>query len=412
MTDLALSLLRHGYGALPRAWQRSGDPNGDAMRCRLLGRRTLVVRGGHGARTFYDESVVERRGGVPRPVADLLFGSGAVHGLDGEQHRTRKALFLSAITPEGMEQLGEEVARELQEAVRTWPRRLPVQLFDELVKVYGVCALRWAGVDASPQEAATIARRLATIVDGFGCGAGAYTRGWSARLWADRWAGRVVREARQGSRHAAPGTMVGVLAGGDGKELPIDIAGVELLNVVRPTVAVAWLGTFAVVELTRHPEYGPGLAECGAREERRRFADEVRRLTPFVPALGGRVRRRTSWQGQVVRPGDRILLDIPGTNRHRSWRDPQVFRPERFLDQERDAFELVPQGGGDARVGHRCPGEPVSMTLLDRTLHQMARTKFSITTTAAEVRRMPHLPQGGVVITHAEPEPWHESGRR
>src|SRR4051794_436966 len=99
MTDLSLSLLRHGYRALPRAWQRSGDPEGDAMACRLLGRRALVVRGGHGARTFYDESVVQRRGAVPAPLRNLLFGSGAVHGLDGEEHRERKALFLSAITP-------------------------------------------------------------------------------------------------------------------------------------------------------------------------------------------------------------------------------------------------------------------------------------------------------------------------
>ena len=64
MTELSLAFLRDGYQALPRAWQRSDDPERDAMECRLLGRRALVVRGGHGARTFYDESVVERRGAI------------------------------------------------------------------------------------------------------------------------------------------------------------------------------------------------------------------------------------------------------------------------------------------------------------------------------------------------------------
>jgi fatty-acid peroxygenase len=410
MTELSLASLRDGYQALPRAWQRSDDPERDAMECRLLGRRALVVRGGHGARTFYDESVVERRGAVPAPLRNLLFGSGAVHGLDGEQHRERKALFLSAITQEGVERLGEEVARELQDAVRTWPRRTPLRLFDELVRVYGGCALRWAGVEAGPHEAATIARRLAWIVDGFGSSPAAWSRAWCARVWADRWAGGVVREARQGHRYTPPGTMLDVLARGDGATLPIGVAGVELLNVVRPTVAVAWLGTFAVVELARHPEYGPVLAECGARDERLRFADEVRRLTPFVPALVGRVRRETSWQGHRVRRGNRLVLDVPGTNRHRAWRDPERFRPERFLDQERDAFELVPQGGGDARRGHRCPGEPVTMTLLDRTLHQLACTGFSIATGDPDLHRIPTLPKNGVLITQAEPEPWHESG--
>jgi fatty-acid peroxygenase len=411
MADLGLSLLRQGYRALPRAWQHSGDAEGDSMTCRLLGRRALVVRGGHGARTFYDESLVQRQGAVPPPLANLLFGSGAVHGLDGVEHRERKALFLSAITTEGVQQLGDDVARELEESVRTWPQRGPVRLFDELVKVYGVCALRWAGVDAEPREAAAIALRLASIVDGFGFSPRAYARGWGARLWADRWAARVVREARQGQRHPAPGTMLDVLAHGDGSSLPIDVAGVELLNVVRPTVAVAWLGTFAAVELACHPEYGPVLAECEAREARWHFADEVRRLTPFVPALVGRVRRETSWQGHLVKPGDRLVLDVPGTNRHRSWGDPEQFRPERFQDPARDAFELVPQGGGDARHGHRCPGELVSMTLLDRTLHQLSRTGFSITTADPELRRMPTLPKDGVLITKAEPEPWHEARR-
>ena len=409
MTDLALALSRNGYLAFPQAWERSADPEGDAMECRLLGRRALVVRGGHGARTFYDETLVQRRGAVPPLLANLIFGSGAVHGLDGKEHRARKSLFVSAITPERVAELGEEVARELQEVVRTWPRRAPVRLFDELVRVYGACALRWAGVEVTPHEAATIARRLAWIVDGFGFSPGAYARGWASRLWANRWARGVVRDAREGRRHAVPGTMLDILAHGEGSTLPLDTAGVELLNVVRPTVAVAWLGTFAAVELARHPEYGPVLAECGARDDRWRFADEVRRLTPFVPALAGGVRRPTSWQGHRVEPGDLLILDVPGTNRHRSWRDPDRFRPERFLDHEHGAFELVPQGGGDVRLGHRCPGEPVTLTLLDRTLHQLARTGWSVSTAAPDLRRIPTLPGGGLLVTGAEPEPWHES---
>jgi len=409
MTDLALALSRNGYLALPQAWERSADPEGDAMECRLLGRRALVVRGGHGARTFYDETLVQRRGAVPPPLANLIFGSGAVHGLDGNQHRARKALFVAAITPEGVAELGEEVARELQEAIRTWPQRAPVRVFDELVSVYGACALRWAGVETAPREGASIARRLAWIVDGFGLSPGAYGRGWAARLWANRWASRVVREAREGHRHPSPGTMLAILSHGDGSTLPLDTAAVELLNAIRPTVAVAWLGTFAALALARHPEYGPALAECGARDERWRFADEVRRLTPFVPALAGRVRRSTSWQGHRIEPGDLVVLDVPGTNRHRSWGDPEVFRPERFLDHDRDAFELVPQGGGDVRLGHRCPGEPIALTLLDRTLHQLARTGWSVSTTDPELRRIPNLPGDGLVVTAAQPEPWHES---
>ena len=109
MTELAVALSRDGYLALPRAWHRSPDPEGDVMECRLLGTPALVVRGGHGARTFYDETLVERHGAVPPPLASLIFGSGAVHGLDGNEHRSRKALFVSAVSADGVAQLGEEV---------------------------------------------------------------------------------------------------------------------------------------------------------------------------------------------------------------------------------------------------------------------------------------------------------------
>jgi fatty-acid peroxygenase len=404
MPDLALELLRHGYRALPRLWDHAGNAGADHAETRLLGHRAVVVRGAQGAQLFYDETLVRRADAVPPPLGHLLFGKGAVHALDGAEHRDRKALFLQVMNRERVELLGEAVERELAGSAYGWPTRVPFSLFDELVRVYGEAVVPWAGIDVQPGEAAAAARRLAWIVDGFGFSPGAYARGWGARWWADRWAARLVREARDGSRRAPDGTMLGALATGAGRRLPVHVAAVELVNVVRPTVAVAWLGAFAAVALARHPAYGATLADRTARRERWHFADEVRRTAPFVPALAGRIRRPATWHGVRLGEGDLLVLDVPGTDHHGgTWPDADDFRPERFAERAPDVFEHVPQGGGDPRHGHRCPGEPIAMSLLDRTLLQLARTRFTVTSAEADLGRIPTLPGGGPLLTDARP---------
>src|SRR3954454_21604134 len=133
MADLAVELMRHGYLALPRVWARSEDDT-TYVATRLLARRAHVVRGEDAARLFYDETVVQRSGAVPRPLANVLFGRGAVHGLDGPRHRERKQLFLDALDRQRADDLGEQVARELTDSILSWPERTPVSLFDELVR--------------------------------------------------------------------------------------------------------------------------------------------------------------------------------------------------------------------------------------------------------------------------------------
>jgi fatty-acid peroxygenase len=396
MADLALELLRHGYGALPRLWHSVGE-DADYARTRLLGRPAHVVRGEAGARLLYDENLIERQGAVPAPLSRVLFGKGAVHGLDGDEHRRRKAIFLDVVVPERVDDLGADVGRELARASRAWPARTSFSLFDELVRVYGVCVLRWAGVAVTRPEAAGVARLLARIVDGFGFDPVAYPRAVHARWSVDRWARRVVEEARSGDRDVPAGTMLEALVRGPAAELTPQVAAVELVNVVRPTVAVAWLGAFAAVHLARNPALGEALAPAHARAARWHFADEVRRTTPFAPALAGRAREARDWRGHHIAAGDLVVLDVPGTNGS-AWTDPDVFRPGRFSERTPGPFDHVPQGGGDRRNGHRCPGEPIAMTLLDRTLFHLAGMSFTISAGDPDLRRIPTLPADGPSI--------------
>jgi fatty-acid peroxygenase len=403
ISELAPSLLARGYRALPHARARHGDGT-DAFPARLLGRRTLVVRGEAGARLLYDESRIRRRGAVPAPLADLLFGRGAVHGLDGDAHRARKQVFLDLLSEAATARLAERVGRGLDEAVHAWGGRPSVRVHDELVDVYGAAVLEWGGTGCRGEEVPRVSRDLAAVVAGFGLRGPAYVRAWRARLRLDRWAQDLVERTRAGQHRAPEGSAVHAFAVGAGAGLPVRVAAVDLLNVLRPTVAVSWPGTFAVLALAEHPDLGRAVTGPDAEAHLRAFAHEVRRCTPFVPALTGLATSGFRWHGHQVRSGDRVLLDVPGTNLHpREWARAADFRPDRFLDADPDPFRFVPQGGGDV-TGHRCPGEGVTTELLVETLRRLALTAFTVRAPVVRTDRIPTLPARGLELLDVRPD--------
>ena len=398
--ELSLQLLRGGYAALKDNVHRHGRDG--TYPARMLGRRAHVVWGAEGARLFYDTSLVQRAGAVPPALARLLFGTGAVHGLDDEMHTRRKAIFLDVLSPARVDDLAATVHRALGERVSTWPERGDVSVFSELVEVYGSSVLRWAGIDVPEEEARRRGHELAQIVDGFGGAGLAYVRGAAARRRSNRWAAALIGQARRGQLQPPPGCALEVWALGAGAELDPETAGVELLNVLRPTVAVAWLGTFAALALHGFPEWRPRLVrdEEGVRHA---FAQEVRRTAPFAPALAARARSAIDRGGVRLQPGDFLVLDVLGTDHDPSrWPDPVRFDPNRFLDEQPGPYDLVAQGGGDPRLGHRCPGEPLATALLRETVGCLAGIDYSIVSDPSyDPRRIPALPRQGLVIrTH------------
>ena len=396
MADLAWRFLRQGYDAV--AADRAARRGSDDFESRLLGRRAVVVRSREGARCFYDEDLVRRQGAVPPPLAWLLFGRGAVHGLDAPEHRRRKAMFLDALAAPRLVPLTEAVEAALREQIASWPGR-DVMVFDELVRAYGRGVLDWAGLRLEAGEADARSRQLAQIVDGFGGAGSAYARAWRARVDANRWAGQVVQDARAGRVPAPEGSLLEEIAG---SSLSRHTAGVELLNVLRPTVAVAWLGTFAALRFAQLEDlegWRARLVDPGGGRDRFSFAQEVRRTTPFAPALAAKARRRADVAGIVVHPGDRLVLDIIGINHDPArWSDPETFHPDRFLDVEPGAFDLVPQGGGSPVTGHRCPGESVALSLLEVTLRILPLLELEVVGAEVDRHRIPTLPGKGLAV--------------
>ena len=125
----------------------------------------------------------------------------------------------------------------------------------------------------------------------------------------------------------------------------------------------------------------------------------MRRLAPFVPALTGLVVRPARLGGVALRPGDRVLLDVPATDAwSATFPDPGEFRPQRFAE-EPDPWSFVPQGGGEVDEGHRCPGEPSTVALLAETTRALCGFDLrAAETTYVGRHRIPTLPEGGLVL--------------
>src|SRR3954465_5415646 len=305
-------LAAKGYGWPPDA-QRARGSRTDAARPGGLpvpGRQSPDA-----ARFLYDEDHVRRSRAIPEPVQGTLFGKGAVHTLDGEAHRTRKAMFVTLLMDDDrIAALVDAATAAWDAAVPGWVRRGEVVLFDEAADVITRAVCDWAGVPLTDDEVPSVARDLTAMVDGF---ATAGPRPWRARGAGGRreaWLARLVEEVRSGTATVPAGSVVDVVArhrDGGGERLDPRTAAVEVLNVVRPPVAISWFLAFSGHALARWPQHRERLAS-GEPAFAEAWAHEVRRFYPFAPFIGGRAPREVEWDGQRVPQHSMVLLDLYG----------------------------------------------------------------------------------------------------
>ncbi|MCW6003984.1 cytochrome P450 [Micromonospora sp. CPCC 205371] len=394
--DDTVGLMTAGYAWLPGLWRRGG---GRALHTPGGGQPPGALGGPHPGRLFYDERHVRRHTAIPEPVQGTLFGHGAIHTLDGAEHRERKAMFLSLLKdPYRVADLVEQVAGAWDEAVGSWSGQRRVVLFDEASQVLtrGVCD--WAGVPLDRAETAAVARDLVALVGGF---ATLGPRHWRARRARGRLEDRfatLIGQARAGAFPMPPGSVLEAVSrhpGPDGEPLKPRLAAVELLNIIRPTVAVAWFVAFTGHALHRWPQHRDRLRteDIGYAVA---FAHEVRRFYPFAPFLGGRAVTDLTWQGHTIRTGSLVLLDIFGQNHDPLlWPDPYRFEPQRHLGHDPDPYELIPQGGADAATGHRCPGEDITIALLAAFATWLSKLDYDVPAQdlTISLRRIPALPR-------------------
>lgn len=395
--DNTFQLFREGYEWLPDRLRRT---DGEPVPTRLMGQRAVALHGVDAARYFYDERHVRRKTALPGPVLSTIFGKGAVHTLDGAPHRRRKELFLAVASPEATRSLVDRITAAWDQAARIWPGR-EVVLFNEVSRILTKGAYDWSGVPLDHADVGATARDLVAMVDGFATPSLRHWRARIARRRQERRLSAFIRKLRSGHARVPPDTPADVVAwhrDADDELLTPKVAAVELLNIIRPTVAITWFVAFSAHALHTWPEYRRFLRD-GGQPFAEPFAHEVRRFYPFAPFIAGRAATDLSWHGVLIPSGALVMLDVYGQNHDPElWPAPYTFRPQRFLDREIGQFDLIPQGGGDPATGHRCPGEPITVAILAALSERLAGLDYDLPQQNMDypMSRMPTRPRSGV----------------
>ena len=404
--DASAALFIEGYEFLPRRFAALGA---DIFETRLMLQKAICMRGEAAAKLFYDDRHFQRHAASPRRLRNTLFGKNGVQGLDGEAHRHRKEMFMSMMTPEKLADLAEIAAGEWGKALARWTTLDEVILFDEAREVLCRAVCAWTGVPLTDAEARMRADDFEAMIDSPGRLGPRHIEGRFARRREEQWIMEVIGKVRAGQLDVPAGRGLHTVAFHrdlDGEPLDLRIAAVELINVLRPVIAISRYVVFLALALHEHPEWHARLRSA-AGDEAEIFVQEVRRLSPFFPFVAARVREGFVWQGYYFPRWTRVILDLYGTNRHPDlWDEPEAFRPERFRSWNGSAFNFIPQGGGDHYTGHRCAGEWVTIELMKGALEFLTnamRYEVPKQDLTVPLSRMPALPNSRFVIGNVRP---------
>ncbi|MEY8345709.1 cytochrome P450 [Niallia circulans] len=401
--DKTISLLKEGYLFINN---RMDKFNTDIFTVRLLGQNVICIKGEEAVKIFYDSEKFQRDGAAPNRVQQSLFGKNAVQTMDDEKHLHRKLLFMSLLTPEHQQKLANLTTVYLEEAIKQWEQRDQIVLFDEIKNILCKVACQWAGVPLAEAEILERADDFIAMVYAFGTLGPEHWKGRMARNRAERWIRQVIEEVRERKLETEQGTALHEMAFYkkiDGTRLDTEMAAIELINVLRPIVAIATFITFSALAFHEYKEEREKLRTADDRHFDM-FVHEVRRYYPFGPFLGARVRTNFMWKNQEFKEGTLVLLDIYGTNHDaRLWENPNQFNPSRFENWQGGLYDFIPHGGGDPAKGHRCPGEGVTVELMKVVLRTLA-TEMDYDVPNQDLHydlsQMPTLPKSGFIMNN------------
>ncbi|WP_420473922.1 cytochrome P450 [Noviherbaspirillum sp. ST9] len=401
--DATLALLREGYGFISNRCRRLRS---DVFETRLMLSRVTCAMGEDAAEMFYHPGRFTRKQALPPTALMLLQDVGSAQVLDGDAHRHRKRMLMSLVDEDRVRDLVANFEDAWQARIPAWTAMEQVVLHTEVEQLLCAAVCQWAGVPLTPAAVEQRAGEFAAMIDGAGAIGPRNWRGLLLRVRTEEWARSIIEGVRAqhiGVPEGSPAHMIAMHREPDGSLLDSQSAAVELINLLRPTVAVARYMTFSALALHRFPECRDTIRGNGA-DWLECFVQEVRRFYPFFPSVGGRARHAFDWRGTHFPAGTWVLLYLYGTNHdQRIWGDPEVFRPERFRNWNRNAYRFVPQGGGEAATGHRCPGERLTVALA-MTAARLLATGMDYDVPDQDLRidmaRIPAIPKSRFVIAN------------
>ena len=287
--DATLAMLREGYAFISN---RCRELETDVFETRLMLSRVICTMGEEAAAMFYNPDRFTRRHAMPQTALMLLQDAGSAQQLDGEAHRQRKRMLLSLLDAERMQKLVTGFEEAWQARIAIWAEMDEVVLHDEVEQILCGAVCQWAGVPLTEAAVLQRTREFSAMIDGSGAIGPRNWKGMLLRARTEEWVRSIIEGVRSSHMTVPEGSPAHVIATGrdaDGKLLDSQVAAVELINLLRPAVAVARYVTFAALALYQYPEYRERIRAVDG-DYLEWFVQEVRRFYPFFPSVAGRVR--------------------------------------------------------------------------------------------------------------------------
>ena len=401
--DKTLALLNEGYLFIKN---RVNKYQSDIFETHLLGQKVICMTWEDAAKVFYDSERFYRNGATPKRVQKTLFGVGAIQSMDGQNHIHRKHLFMSLMTTPQQNQLAKLTMEKLEDSIKVWKEKKQIILFDETKLILCKVACQWAGVSLNESEIKELSEDFGSMVDSFGSVGPRHWKGRRARTKSEERIKTIIEDVRSGKIKAEEGTALHSMAfykDINGNQLDSNMASIELINVLRPIVAISTYITFLALALHEYPECKEKLL-TGDSKELEMFVQEVRRYYPFTPFIGARVKKDFEWNKCEFKKGMLVLLDVYGIDHDpKIWDNPDKFWPERFKNRKDNLFDFIPQGGGDQAKGHRCPGEGITIEIMKATLDFLVnKIEYDVPSQnlSYDLGKIPTFPESGFVMSN------------
>ncbi len=348
-----------------------------------------------------------------------LLGPGSLLLQEGEEHLRRRRLMLPPFHGERMRAYDAVIARATEEAIARWPLGEPFALHPSMQSITLEVILRAVfGVE----DAGRRDELSRTLVEILGATASPATAGMLVpgvrRLPIYGRLGRLlvrtdelllaeIEDRRRGQGDGREDILSMLVAArfDDGSTMGDEELRDQLMTLLlagHETTATALAWTFDL--LLHRPDALARLREeldHGVHTYLEAVIDESLRVRPVVPFTGRKLRAPAELGGYRLPEGTTVLAAIYLTHTlPELYPDPYAFRPERFLDGDIGEFELVPQGGGDPRTGHRCPGEQITVAVLAALAVRLARLDAETPEQDVSIplRRIPAKPRSGIVL--------------
>jgi cytochrome P450 len=359
--------------------------HGAVWKTRILGDTVVFFAGPKAFSFFMDPQHFTRQSGSPKFMQELLHPD-AVPFLDGDRHKARKRLLLSAFTPEALDSYLPSIFRVIERFATGWLVAGEKPLVHDLAQLgFDVADVLFAAAD--PDQSNADGNRDFAIMNK-GAFAPPVNLPFTAYGKAIKARDRLRAYIKQAvATKDGAGTALGVLKaargpGGEalsGAELEIELLHFYFAAHGGLTAALAW----CLVVLGQHPELAaalrveadaalgdapPTFGQTRQLPQARAVMREILRAYPIAPVTFlGVAKQDLELDGFGIKAGWKGAGAIWATLQDgTTFADPTRFRGDRLDDGAMAALPdgaFVPQGGGPPE-GHRCPGESLIQTVM------------------------------------------------